>query len=196
MSRKSLADTPEAPLLPLPVHEGHRLRLGRLTSHPITAGDQGDPTSGGDTASPPPRVRDDEEFLMASSATGPLTTPPHLAVVVEETPTVPGPLQQGNRYAGGSYSSSEDKDNSPPLVDLPAVLTTSMAAVSTTGVIAAAAPEHLEDVLATVSEAEHRRNREFNANMMALDGRDSRLRRMWSDCHRPCYLVGYFSDHC
>jgi hypothetical protein len=120
---------------------------------------------------------------MASSTTGPCTTPPHLGVVVKGTPTVPGPLQQGNQYAGSLYSSSEDKDNSPPLVDLPAVLTTSMAAVSTTGVIAAAAPEHLEDVLVAVSEAEHCRNREFNANMMALDGRDSRLERMLSDVH-------------
>jgi hypothetical protein len=54
MSRKSLADTSEAPRLPPPVHEGHRLCLGWLTSHPIMAGDQGDPTGGGDTASPPP----------------------------------------------------------------------------------------------------------------------------------------------
>jgi hypothetical protein len=97
MLRKSLADTPEAPLLPPPVHKGHRLRSGWLTSHPITASDQGDPTGGGDTASPPPPcVRDEEEFLMASLATGPRTTPSHLAVVVEGTPTVPGPLQQGN----------------------------------------------------------------------------------------------------
>jgi hypothetical protein len=54
MSGKSPADTPEALLLLPPVHEGHRLRLGWLTSHPITAGDQGDPTGGGATASPPP----------------------------------------------------------------------------------------------------------------------------------------------
>ncbi len=126
---------------------------------------------------------------MVSSATGPRTTPPHLAVVVEGTPTVPGPLQQGNRYAGGLYSSSEDKDNAPPLVDLPAVLTTSTAAVSTTGVIAAVAPEHLEDVLAAVSEAEHRRNREFNANMTALDGRDSRLKRMLSDVRGDIAII-------
>jgi hypothetical protein len=61
------------------------------------------------------------------------------------------------------------------------VLTTSTAAVSTTGVIAAAAPEHLEDVLAAVSEVEHHQNCKFNANMMALGGRDSRLERMLSD---------------
>jgi hypothetical protein len=126
---------------------------------------------------------------MAISATGPCTTPPHLAVVVEGTPTVPGPLQQGNRYAGGLYSSLEDKDDSPPLVDLPAVLKTSTAAVSTTGVIAAAAPEHLEDVLAVVLEAEHRRNREFNANVTALDGRDSRLERMLSDVRGDIALI-------
>jgi hypothetical protein len=126
---------------------------------------------------------------MASSATGPHTTPPHLAVVVKGIPTVLGPLQQGNRYAGGSYFFSEDEDDSPPLVDLPAVLKTSTAAVSTTGVIAAAAPEHLEDVLAAVSKAEHRRNREFNANMMALDGRDSRLKRMLSDMRGDIALI-------
>jgi hypothetical protein len=189
MSRKSSADTPEVPLLPPPVHKGHRLRSGWLTSHPITAGDQGDPTGGGDTASLPPHVRDDKEFLMASSATGPRTTPPHLAVVVEGTPTVPGPLQQGNQYAGGSYSSSEDKDDSPPLVDLPAVLTTSTATVSRTGVIAAMAPEHLEDVLAMVLEAEHCRNRKFNANMTDLDGRDSRLERMLSDVRGDIAII-------
>ncbi len=110
-------------------------------------------------------------------------------MVVEGTPTVPGPLQQGNRYAGGFYSSSEDKDNSPPLVDLPAVLKMSTAAVSTTGVIAAAAPEHLEDVLAAVLEEKHRRNREFNANMTALDGCDSRLERMLSDVHGDIALI-------
>jgi hypothetical protein len=173
MSRKSSADTPEAPLLPPPVHEGHRFCSGWLTSHFITAGDQGDPTGGGDTDCPPPCIRDDGRLSMASLGMGPCTTPPHLAVVVEGTPTVPGLLQQGNRYAGGLYSSSEDEDDSPPLVDLPAVLKTSTVAVSMTGVIAATAPEHLEDVLAAVLEAEHRRNHEFNANMAALDGRDS-----------------------
>jgi hypothetical protein len=126
---------------------------------------------------------------MASLARGPRTTPPHLAVVVEGTPTVPGTLQQGNRYTGGLYSSSEDKDDSPPLVDLPAVLTMSTAAVSTTGVIAATAPEHLKDVLAAVLEAEHRRNRKFNANMTALDGRDSRLERMLSDVRGDIAII-------
>ncbi len=126
---------------------------------------------------------------MASSATGPRTTPPHLTVVVEGTPTVPGPLQQGNQYAGHLYSSSEDEDDSPPLMDLPAVLTTSTAAVSMTGVITAVAPEHLEDVLAAVSEAEHRRNHKFNANMTALDGGDSRLERMLSDVRRDVAII-------
>jgi hypothetical protein len=74
-------------------------------------------------------------------------------------------------------------------VDLPEVLTTSTAAVSTTGVIAAMAPEHLEDVLAAVLEAEHHRNREFNANMTALDGRDSRLERMLSDVRGDIAII-------
>jgi hypothetical protein len=69
------------------------------------------------------------------------------------------------------------------------VLTTSTAAVSTTGMIAAAAPEHLEDVLAAVSEVEHRRNREFNANTTALDGRDSRLKRMLSDVRGDITII-------
>jgi hypothetical protein len=53
---------------------------------------------------------DDGEFLIALSATGPRMTPPHLAVVVEGPLVVPGRLQE-NRYAGGSYSSSEDNDS-------------------------------------------------------------------------------------
>jgi hypothetical protein len=126
---------------------------------------------------------------MASLATGPRTTPPHLEVVVKGTPTVPGPLQQGNQYAGGLYSSSEDEDDSPPLVNLPAVLKTSTAAVSMTGVITATAPEHLEDVLATVLEAEHHRNRKFDANMTDLDGCNSQLERMLSDVRGDIALI-------
>jgi hypothetical protein len=82
---------------------------------------------------------DDGEFLMASSATGPCTTPPHLAVVVEGTSVVPGRLQE-NRYSGGSYSSSED-DNSQPLLDLPEVLEVATAAASTTDMATALAPD-------------------------------------------------------
>ncbi len=63
-------------------------------------------------------------------------------VVVEGTPTV-----SGNRYAGGLYSSLEDEDDSPPLVDLPGELEATTAAASLTGVFAAAAPANLDDVL-------------------------------------------------
>jgi hypothetical protein len=54
MSRKSSTDAPETPSPPPPVREGQRLCSGRLSSLPITAGDQGDPTGGDDTASSPP----------------------------------------------------------------------------------------------------------------------------------------------
>jgi hypothetical protein len=73
---------------------------GRLS---ILAGDNGDPTDGGDTIASPPRVRDDGkssmaswddgECLMALFATGPRTTPPHLAVVIEGASVVLGRLQ-------------------------------------------------------------------------------------------------------
>ncbi len=92
---------------PLPAREGQRLRSGRLRTLPITAGDQGDPQGGNDTA--PPDVRNDVGFTLALSATGPRTTPTCLAVVVEGTP-----LWQVNLFAGGLYSSSEEEDDSPP----------------------------------------------------------------------------------
>jgi hypothetical protein len=126
--------------------EGHRLRSGRLTSLPITAGDQGDPTGGGDTA-PPPGVRDAGGFLTVLAATGPCTTPHCLAVVVEGTPMV-----AGNRYAGSSYSSLEDEENSPPLVDLPGESEVPTAAASPTGMFAATAPANLDDVLTAVTD--------------------------------------------
>ncbi len=69
------------------------------------------------------------------------------------------------------------------------MLKTSTAAVSTTGVIAATAPEYLEDVLTAVLEAEHRRNLEFNANMTAFDGHDTQLERMLSDVHGDIALI-------
>jgi hypothetical protein len=56
-------------------------------------------------------------------------------------------------------------------------------------VIAAIAHEHLEDVLAAVLEAEHRRNRDIDANMTALDGRDSRLERMLSDVRGDIAII-------
>ena len=100
---------------PPPAREGRRLRSGRLRALPITAGDQGDRQGGNDTA--PPNVGDDAGFTLASSASGPCTAPTRLVVVVEGTP-----LRQDNPFAGGSYSSSEVEDDSPPLLDLLAVL--------------------------------------------------------------------------
>ncbi len=99
------------------------------------------------TQLPPPNVRDAGGFLTVLVATGPCTTPPRLTVVVEGTPTV-----SGNRYAGGSYSSLEDKDDSPPLVDLPGELEAPTATASPTGVFAAAAPANLDEVLTAVTD--------------------------------------------
>jgi hypothetical protein len=178
MSRKSLADTPEAPPPPPPMH-GHHLCSGwRVTSVPIMAGDQGNPTGGGDTVSSPPHIRDDGGFFLASLATGPRTTPAHLAVMVEGTPIVPG---QKNPYAGGLYSSSEDKDDSPPLLDLPAVLEASTAAASMADMTAAVAPKDLDTVLDAVLELENRRNHIFDADMMALHGRNLQVDLTLSD---------------
>ena len=100
---------------PLPAREGQRLRSGRLRALPLTAGDQGDPQGGDDTA--PLDVRNNAGFTLVFSASGPRTTPTRLAVVVEGIP-----LRQVNPFAGGSYSSSEEEDDSPPLLDLPTVL--------------------------------------------------------------------------
>jgi hypothetical protein len=95
MTCTPLSDDPMARLPPSPANKGHLLCSGWRTSLPVLAGDNGDPTNGGDTIACPPHIRDDSEFLMAlrddgkflmaSSATGPHTTPPHLAVVVEGT---------------------------------------------------------------------------------------------------------------
>jgi hypothetical protein len=74
-------------------------------------------------------------------------TPTPLAVVVEGTPKV-----SGNRYAGGLYSSLEDEDDSPPLVDLPGELEVPTATTSPTGVFAAMAPANLDEVLTAVTD--------------------------------------------
>jgi hypothetical protein len=104
--------------------------------------------------------------------------PAHLAVMVEGTPIVP---EQENSYAGGLYSSSEDKDDSPPLLNLPAVLEASTATASTAGMTAAAAPEDLDTVLDAVLELENRRNPVFDANMTALCGRNLQVELTLSD---------------
>ena len=154
------------------------------------AGDQGDPPGGDDTAS-----SDDAGFPLDSStsnagctidagftlvllASGTRTTPTCLAVVVEGTP-----LRQTNSYAGSSYSSSEEKDDSPPLLDLPAVLEQFAATTSTGDMAAASAPDTLEAVLAAMTESERRRNSAFDTNMAALGGRHSRLVQILSDVH-------------
>jgi hypothetical protein len=103
-------------------------------------------------------------------------TPTRLAVVVEGTP-----LQQDNRYAGGSYSSSEEEDDSPPLLDLPAVLKQFATAASPNAMAAALAPDSVETVLGAITESEQRRNSTFDSNMAALGGRHSRLVQMLSD---------------
>ena len=59
---------------PPPVREGQCLCSGRMRVLPITAGDQGDPPGGNDTASSPPGVGDDAGFTLDSSASGPRTT--------------------------------------------------------------------------------------------------------------------------
>ncbi len=107
-------------------------------------------------------------------------------MVVEGTPIVPG---QENPYAGGLYSSSEDKDSSPPLLDLPAVLEASTATASTAGMTVAMAPNNLDTVLATVLDSENRRNHEFDANMMALPERTLQVELTLSDVRGDITLI-------
>ena len=161
---------------PPPVREGQRLCSGRMRALPITAGDQGDPPGGADTA--PPGSGDNAGFTLALSASGPRTTPTRLAVVVEGTP-----LLQDNCYAGGSYSSSEEEDDSPPLLDLPAVLEQFAPAASPTAMAAASAPDTVEAVLGAITESERRRNSAFDSTMAALGGHHSGLVQMMSDVH-------------
>jgi hypothetical protein len=179
MTRTPPSDDPVARLPPLPANKGHLLCSGWRTSLPILASDNGDPMDGGDTVASPPCVRDDSGFLMALSATGSRMTPPHLAVVIEGTPVVPGRLQE-NWYAGGSYSFSEDKD-SQPLLDLPEVLEATRATASKPNMAAALAPNNLDAVLAADLESEHRCNRKFNSNMTALHGRNLQVELNLSD---------------
>jgi hypothetical protein len=131
---------------------------------PITAGDQGDPPGVSDTENP--GVSDDAGFTLALSASGPRTTPTRLAVVVKGTP-----LKQDNRFAGGSYSSSEaseDKDDSPPILDIPAVPDQFATAALLTTMAAASAPNTVEAVLGAITESERRRNCAFDSHMAAL----------------------------
>jgi hypothetical protein len=141
---------------------------------------------------PPPRVRDDGGFLLASLATGPCTTPAHLTVMVEGTPIV---LGQENPYAGGLYSSLEDKDNSPLLLDLPAVLEASPAAASTAGMTAAASPKDFDTVLDVVLESENRHTCIFDAKMMAVCGRNLQVELTLSDVRGDIALIREDTNH-
>ncbi len=106
--------------------------------------------------------------------------------MVEGTPIVP---EQENPYAGGLYSSSEDKDDSPPLLNLPAVLEASTATASTAGMTAAAAPKDLDTVLDAILELENRHNCVFDANMMALCGRNLQVELTLSDVRGDIALI-------
>ena len=142
MSRNTSTDTPKTPSLPPPEYEGRRLRSGLMRSLPITAGDQGDPNT---------EVEDG--FLLASLTSGLRTTPLDRAIVVAGTP-----LRQQQRFAVGSVgspSSSEDEDDSPPLLSVPetpVLREVSTVAASSLGVIAAAPPADLDAILAAVSD--------------------------------------------
>jgi hypothetical protein len=124
---------------------------------------------------------------MALSVTDSRTTPPHLALVVEGTPVVPGRLQE-NQYSDGSYSSTED-EASQPLLDLPEVLEATTAAASKPDMAAALAPSNLDAVLAAVLESEHLRNCKFDANMTALRGRNLQVELNLSDLRGDIGLI-------
>ena len=170
MSRKSVDDAPTTPTPPALAY-ARTTRSGKARSLPITAGDQGDPK--GDTA--PPDAGNNDGFTLASSASGPRTTPTCQAVVVEGTP-----LQQVNTFAGGSYPSSEDEEDSPPLLDLPPVLERFASAASPT-MTAASDPDPVEARLEAMSESERRRTGAFDSEFAALGGRYSRLEQRLSD---------------
>jgi len=113
------------------------------------AGDQGDPN----TDNPPPSVGVEDGFLLASSTSGLRTTPLDRAIVVAGTP-----LRQQQRFAVGSVgspSSSEDEDDSPPLLsvpEMPVLREVSTVAASSLGLIAAAPPDDLNAILAVLSD--------------------------------------------
>jgi hypothetical protein len=106
-------------------------------------------------------------------------------MVVEGTP-----LQQENRFAAGSYSPSDDEDNSPPLLsDLePSAASASprtMAAASRT-MAAAFNPDAVAAVLAEISASsdqlmanERLRNKDNDSNMATLGGRLSRFEQIF-----------------
>jgi hypothetical protein len=69
------------------------------------------------------------------------------------------------------------------------VLEAATAAASKTDMATALAPEDLDAVLAAVSESDHRRNRGFDANMMALRGRNIQVELNLSDVRGDITLI-------
>ena len=180
MSRASSTDAPKTPNPPPPAYEGH-LRSGRARSLPITAGDQGDP-KGGLTTLPLPGDRVDDGFVMASLASGPRTTPMNRAMVVEGTP-----LRQEYRFAAGSYSPSDDEDNSPPLLSGVEPSAASAAAFNPDDVAAA-----LVEILASseqITANKRLRNRDYDTNMATLGGRLSRFEQIFSKVRDSIEIV-------
>jgi hypothetical protein len=102
-------------------------------------------------------------------------------MVVEGTP-----LQQNNRFALGTPSSSEDEEDSPLLLSErePSVATASM---STSTMAAKFSHEKVESALAEIAESnrqmvalEGQCNRDYESNMASLGGRHSRVEQMFS----------------
>ncbi len=101
-------------------------------------------------------------------------------MVVEGTP-----LQQENRFAAGSYSFSDDEDNSHPLLS---DLEPSAASASTSTMAAAFTPDAAAAVLAEISDTNDQlmandrlRNRDYDSNMASLGGCLSRFEQIFSE---------------
>jgi hypothetical protein len=69
------------------------------------------------------------------------------------------------------------------------VLEASTAAASMAGMTAATAPKDLDTVLDRVLKSENRRNRVFDANMMALRGRNLQVELTLSDMRGDIALI-------
>ncbi len=100
-------------------------------------------------------------------------------MVVEGTP-----LRQEYRFAAGSYSPSDDKDNSPPLLS---DLEPSATAFNPDAVAAA-----LVEILASseqITANERLRNRDYDTNMATLGGRLSRFEQIFSEVRNSIDIV-------